>query len=165
MDRATVESLTGPQLVELFNKTTGKNVKRFATREDGIKRTLAALGQPALTAAPEPESNAAPPNPAPAVPDVAPAVEAPADKAGGKPARKPKKKAGAKAKAVKGDGPRPGSKRFELMEALRGPGVTMEAACKRWSWLPRDFRDAIRLLKSNNGIAAVEEEDGKWRAK
>jgi len=39
----SIATLTGPELITLFNELTGEGVKRFSTRAAGIKRTQAAF--------------------------------------------------------------------------------------------------------------------------
>ena len=41
IDRVAVAEMSGSELVVLYNKLTGKTVKRFASHKDAIKRVLA----------------------------------------------------------------------------------------------------------------------------
>ncbi|HEX8340344.1 MAG TPA: hypothetical protein VF624_05495 [Tepidisphaeraceae bacterium] len=153
MNRNEIESLSGKELVATYNRLTGEDVKRFANHATGVKRVLAAYKaqgeKPAAKPAPKPESKPAPetqPAAAPKPAAAAPAVETPAPAAGNK-------------------APRPGSKRAELLEALRGPaGITIEQMIERFGWKKQDCADALRLLKVKNGAAVVRGEDGVLRA-
>lgn len=167
IDRENVSKLSGPELVAAYNQLNPeKQVKRFASRTDGIKRVLASLGEtPAPAAAPEPpaspESNtAAQPAPAPAIVEDA-ASEPP------KKAKRPAKRPPAttfKANGGDANAPRPKSKRAQLLAMLQRPeGVTQEAAERKFEWQPQDFKDCLRLLAKKHGIATKCGDDGKWR--
>jgi hypothetical protein len=55
------------------------------------------------------------------------------------------------------------SKRGKLLESLGTPkGITMNQACSRFEWKPRDFADAIRLLAKFNGVASHRDEHNHW---
>ena len=168
IDRVAVTKLTGPELVKLYNSLPGvKPVKRFADRADAVKRVLKALGEPAAPEA-APEALPAAESPAPAQPKPAPA---PAASNAQRPARKPSKKVDgtanghAYAAVAGGKEPRPGSKRGQLLAALRSPkGITVEQMMERFGWKANDCGDALRLLAKQNGVATARGEDGRWRA-
>ncbi len=150
MDRIEIESLSGKELVATFNRLTGEAVKKFANHATGVRRVLAALDKaqaekPAVEAAPEPKSKPAAATKATAAPppvEAAPAVETPATVADDK-------------------APRPGSKRERLLVELRKPaGLTLEQMAAMFEWKPNDCRDALRLLRTKNGINAIKSENG-----
>jgi len=143
MKRSEVESMSGPELVALYHKLTGKTVARFASRADGIRRCLAAL--PAA-------EDAAKPEPSPAAPAKAPARERAAEHKQHTPSGELRP-------------PRPGSKRGRLLAALLGDGMTAERIASEFGWKPRDVADALRLLAVANGYVVYREEGGEtWRA-
>lgn len=169
MDRAQVEAMSGSELVAAFNRITGKKVKRFASRADGVKRLLTALG----TAAPAPEKAPAKAPASPeggARPQTGPAsAPAPAkgERASEKPAPKAQGKPAPLAHAAAPDGklPRPGSKRAQLLDLLRTPeGATVETIMERFGWKANDAADALRLLARKNWVAVARGDDGRWRA-
>lgn len=81
-----LERLSGPQLVELYNKLSEKPTKRFAARADGIRRVwglardMAEETTPVLAPAPAPVD----PEPAPQTPAPAPAPTSPKRRSMGK---------------------------------------------------------------------------------
>lgn len=56
------------------------------------------------------------------------------------------------------------SKRGQLLMLLQhANGCTMDQACKKFGWKPRDFADALRLLGKVNGIITERNADGRWK--
>jgi hypothetical protein len=146
MNRSAIESMSGPELIALYHKLTGKSVARFASRADGIRRCLAAL--PAAEEAAKPAA-------APAAPAKAPArTKAPrADRRTEHVPSGPTKP------------PRAGTKRAVLLaRLLSGGGMSAVDIGSEFAWKPNDVRDALRLLAVQNGFCVYLGDDGLWRA-
>jgi hypothetical protein len=147
MTHEEVKNLSGPELVQAYNRLTGGKVKRFASRGEGIKRVLAAFGRdalpPAEKPAAEPEKAVAPAVqavPAPEAADASAKAEEPAQS--GEPKTAPTVRTYA---AIPGGKlPRPESKRGQLLALLQKPeGLTVEAICERFAWRSNDAKDAL----------------------
>lgn len=160
VDRVAVTKMSGTELVALYHKLTGTKIKRFENRQAGVTRVLKALGGETVALDPI-EAPAAP------VPTLtAPAAVKPARKAA-KASSKPAPAAPRLAAIAAGEEvkpPRPGSKRAELLEALRTPtGLSLAEMEKRFEWTARDCADALRLLAKVNGVAVARGENARWR--
>jgi hypothetical protein len=148
VDRAAVAAMSTAELVRAYNQIPGvKPVKRFSDKKEGQKRVLAAL-------------------------DAAQGGEKPATKGQATPAAKPAPVAGEPgtkphtilARTGEPKLPRPGSKRGQLLEALRTPkGISVEEMVTRFAWTARDCGDALRLLAKQNGVGVARGADGRWR--
>lgn len=146
MKRNEVESMTGPELVALYRKLTGKSVARFASRADGVRRCLAAL--PAAEEAAEPA-------PAPAAPAKA-ATPTKAPRTAPKPRLLPAQPGG--------KAPRPGSKRAAALAMLQCPeGATLGELAAEFGWSAKDATDCVHLLAKKNGASLARDEAGRWR--
>lgn len=163
-DRVAITKMAGPELVALYNKLTGKAVKRFADRKDGIGRVLKALDAQPATPAPAPTPSK--PVEASAAPQAAVTPTAAA-----KPASKAERKRGKDAapRTVAhvadpgGKLPPPESKRGQLLAALQSPkGMSIEEMEKRFAWKRTDCSDALRLLAKRNGVGVACGTDGRW---
>lgn len=176
MTREQIELMTGTQLVAAFNSLPGvKQVKRFASQADGVKRLTAALAQaaPAKPAGKKSAKAAPPPAPEPehAVPPKAKPTPAPAKATA--PAKQQKAAEAPAPVAARsypagpaGKLPRPGTKRDQLLGLLRQPaGLTVEEICQRFEWKANDAKDALYLLAKKNGVPVACGADGRWRAK
>lgn len=153
---SNLNDMSGPELVAYFNQITGESVKRFATRDAGIKRITAALAaMPPEELASEEDSTA---------------VDKPTP---GKAAKTPRKEGAPKVRRAKFDfwpdetpkQTRPGTKRDRLLGMLRQKnGATIEEVMAEIGWCYRDAVDGIRLIHVYVGYGLSEDDNGRIRA-
>lgn len=150
-DFASLEAMSGPGQVALYNLVTGEDVKKFSDRKTGAKR-LWALGKPFETKA------AAPVEPAPkaspksdSAPKKAPAKKAPkparAEAAGDRKVRQMTFRLPPKGKTFLPH--REGTNRAKLIQLLsRQNGATFEECREACDWDKKTTYEGIRLLNA-----------------
>lgn len=159
--RDQVETMSGPELVAAYKSITGIEVARFASREKGVARVLAALaGQGEVRARKRLGKGERPATPAPA-PVPEPAAPSP---------QQPAEALAARAKRIDWSAKptikphRPGTKRACVIGLLKRPeGATWEEVMQATGWDRRTAYEGVKLVHSYLGYGIREDGEGRMR--
>lgn len=142
-----IDSLSGPELVGLFNEITGESVKRFSSRAAGIRRVKAAMAENLAGASEEISKE---------ISTASSSVHKPAPIAGQ--ARRKRIEFPARPAGEIKDH-RSGTKRATVIGLLR-QGATMQQLMSATGWDYKTAYDGVKLVHSYLGYGLREDESG-----